>query len=161
MKYSAALLTAVLSVSVLAGCNEKTATPPVVDKETQDTMADVEKILSGENVTFGDIMGVVKSVGSAENQKKIACGGMSAGAGMTAMAAQAEVAQGSIDVGNGTLMAHLTEMAMKIAPTLKDTEVSTLAVQAAMKPVYDECMRYSMDVIKGGETFKAGRYASE
>lgn len=161
MRFSAVLMTAAIAFAGLSACNEKTATAPEVDNETQEMMADVEKIMSGENVTFGDIMGVVKSVGSEENQKKLACGGLSAGAGMTAMAAQAETMEGAINTGKGTLMAHLTDMAMEIAPTLEDTEVSTVAVQTAMKPVYAECMKYSMDVIKGAEPFKKGRYAKK
>ena len=160
MKISAAILTAALTVAGLTACNENTATAPQVDTETQKTMADVEKILSGENVTFGDIMGVVSAVGSEDNQKKLACGGMSAGAGMSAMAVQAETLEGKIDMGEG-LMAHLTAMAMDIAPTLKDVEVSTVAIQTAMKPVYAECMKYSMAVIKGEEDFKLGRYAKK
>lgn len=161
MKFSAAILTATIAFAGLSACNENTATAPEVDADTKEMMADVEKIMNGENVTFGDIMGMAKTVGSKDMQKKIACTGMSAGAGMTAIAAQAETMEGAIDVGTDTLMAHLTEMALEIAPTLKDTEVSTIAVQTAMKPVYAECMRYSMEVISGTEGFKAGQYASK
>lgn len=77
---------------------------------------------------------------------------------MTAMASQVDAMQGAVNTETGTLMAHLTDIAMKIAPALTDTEVSTVAVQAAMKPVYAECILYSMDVISGTEPFKAGRY---
>lgn len=161
MKLSSVFLAAAIAMAGLSACNENTATMPEVDAETQEALAGVEKIMSGDNVTFGDLFGLAKAAGSPEAQKKLACVAMTGGAGMTAMAAQAETMESNIDVGTGTLMAHLTDMAIKIAPTISDTEVSTVAVQTAMKPVYAECMRYSMAVIQGTDTFKAGKYAAK
>jgi len=147
-----AICTAILGLSA---CNEKTATPPVLDNETQETLSDMQRIIDGDNVTFGDLMAVAKAASNPENQKKLACGAMSASAGMAAMAKQSGVMTDEVSEG---LMGHLVDMASEIAPTLENTEVSTVAVQTAMKPVYMECLRYPIEVIQGSETFKKGHY---
>ena len=157
MKHAFAITLAALLCG-LPACTEQTASVPTLDQETQDTVNDVKRIMEGDGVTFGDIMGVAKAVGNPDNQKKIACTALSASAGMTALAKQSGVMDDVIT--EGSLMAHLTRLAEAIAPTLEDTQVSTLAIQSAMKPVYAECLRYSMSVIQGEEAFALGQYVA-
>ncbi|MEE9348397.1 MAG: hypothetical protein V3U82_09380 [Robiginitomaculum sp.] len=159
MSLSRILTSAIIATALgtsLTACNEKTATAPKLDAETSEALGDMQRIMEGDNVTFGDLMKMGKMATDPENQKKIVCGALTAGAQMSAMA---QVSGMDADMDDDEVfLAYLTQMAAEILPTIEDKEVSTTSVQAAMAPVFNECIKYSMDVITGSKPFKKGKY---